>query len=164
MAAPFSGVAYVSRVENQVKRSSNLFLLFSEIFGHVRSCMCALVFLYGKRCSWDFDHRNQVLTLTLVLAGSKGRCPLCSRTLSCYIIEQCSYINKFGLEKRLPEVRVGAHLDLECRVVNVIEQRNYLDNSVFEKIPEVRVGARLDLERSNRQRYLSNVTIREFGF
>ena len=55
-------------------------------------------------------------------------------------------------------------MDFECRVVDVIEQRNYLDNSVFEKIPEVRVGARLDLERSNRQRYLSTVTIREFGF
>ena len=41
----------------------------------------------------------------------------------------------------------SAHLDLERRVVNVIEQRNYLDSSVFEKIPEVRVGARLDLER-----------------
>ena len=55
-------------------------------------------------------------------------------------------------------------MDLERRVVNVIEQHNYLDSSVFEKIPEVRVGAHLDLERSNRQRYLSNVTIREFGF
>ena len=49
-----------------------------------------------------------------------------------------------GVLKEVPEVRVGARLDLECRVVNVIEQRNYLDNSVFEKIPEVRVGAHLN--------------------
>ena len=62
------------------------------------------------------------------------------------VIEQHNYLDSPVFEK-IPEVRVGAHLDLERRVVNVIEQRNYLDSPVFEKIPEVRVGAHLDLER-----------------
>ena len=37
---------------------------------------------------------------------------------------------------------------LEHRVVNVIERRNYLTNSVLKKgLPEVRVGAHFDFER-----------------
>ena len=74
------------------------------------------------------------------------------------VIEQRNYLDEFGFEKRLPEVRVGARLDLERRVVNVIEQRNYLDSSVFEKITGSKGRCPIDFSNVELLTLLNNVT------